>query len=89
MASWAIHFRIADAFLPRFSENEKDSFVIGNIAPDCGKPTEGGYNPPTEVTHRAYAGNKTDCDWQYFCAMVFWRKRTDRNRLSFWDIACT
>lgn len=66
MASWAIHFRIADAFLPRFSEDEKDSFVIGNIAPDCGRPAEGGYDPPTEVTHRAHAGNKTDCDWQYF-----------------------
>ena len=38
MASWAIHFRIADLFLERIPNLNKEYFIIGNIAPDCGVP---------------------------------------------------
>ena len=58
MASWMIHFRVAQALLDRKALGEDpalpltEAFVMGNIAPDSGTPTpEGGYAPDKNTSH--------------------------------------
>ena len=58
MASWMIHFRVAQAMLDRRALGEcpegslSEAFVLGNIAPDSGVPTpEGGYSPDKNTSH--------------------------------------
>ena len=84
MASWAIHFRIADWFLDRISELDREYFIIGNIAPDCGVPYKHkrGYNPPSIVTHRTNDGNKSDCDYESVYN-EFIKNETDCKKKSF------
>ena len=70
MPTWANHFRIADRLLDKISALNKEYFVIGNIAPDCGIPDKehGVYRPPTGATHFTkdyYYSKKTDCDYNY------------------------
>ena len=70
MPTWANHFRIADKILPFIKTLDKEYFIIGNIAPDCGIPDgkHGVYRPPTGATHftKDYLySKKTDCDYEY------------------------
>ena len=65
MATWCIHFRIADEILKHLKNIDREYFIIGSIAPDCGKRVDGGYEPPTEITHLARMWNKKDCDYNY------------------------
>ena len=52
MASWMIHFRVADALLDRFPSLLGTEFVFGNIAPDSGVPDEDyTFIPPKSVSH--------------------------------------
>ena len=57
MASWMIHFRVADALLRELfgADTPNDiaaAFALGNVAPDSGAPTpEGGYAPNKNVSH--------------------------------------
>lgn len=52
MASWIIHFRIAENLLKSFGGLCKTEFVFGNVAPDSGLPNAaGGYDPPKSVSH--------------------------------------
>ena len=58
MASWMIHFRVAQAILDKGALGEcperplTEAFVMGNIAPDSGVPTpEGGYSPDKNTSH--------------------------------------
>lgn len=85
MASWTIHFRIADWFLERVPNLDKKYFIIGNIAPDCGVPYKDkrGYNPPSEITHYAYEGDKGRCDYP-FIYNEFIKNETDINKKSFY-----
>ena len=84
MASWAIHFRVADWFLNKIQTLDKEYFLIGNIAPDCGVPVEGKreYDPPSIVTHRTNDGNKSDCDYNSIYN-EFIRDETDVRKKSF------
>lgn len=84
MASWAIHFRVADWFLDRIPNLDKAYFIIGNIAPDCGVAYKykRGYNPPSEVTHYTKSGNKGDCDYNYIFNR-FIKNETDIKKKSF------
>ena len=80
MASWMIHFRVAQAMLDRGALGEdperalSEAFVMGNIAPDSGVPTpEGGYSPDKSTSHfmRRFEGvpagqNPERCDPQLF-----------------------
>ena len=52
MASWMVHFRIADALLDEIGGNA-EQFIVGNIGPDCGEPNEdwSKFTPSTEVSH--------------------------------------
>lgn len=53
MATWGLHIRIAERLLARISTLEKESFLIGNIGPDCGMPNSdwSAFDPPTEISH--------------------------------------
>lgn len=58
MASWMIHFRVAQTLLDRGAfgacpeGGTIEAFVMGNIAPDSGVPTpEGGYSPDKNTSH--------------------------------------
>lgn len=64
-ATWGIHFRIADEILKHLHQIDREYFIIGNIAPDCGKRVENGYDPPTEVTHLTKIWNKSDCNCEF------------------------
>ncbi len=49
MASWMVHLRITDLLLDVFDNLEETEFVVGNIAPDSGIPSEDWsyYTPPS------------------------------------------
>ena len=80
MASWMIHFRVAQAMLDGGALGEyperglSEAFVMGNIAPDSGVPTpEGGYSPDKNTSHfmRPFEGvpagqNPERCDPHLF-----------------------
>ena len=53
MASWMVHFRIADALLERREELPQTEFVFGNIAPDSGVPNEdwSAFTPSGDLSH--------------------------------------
>ena len=79
MASWMIHFRVADALLGAdiwgdAPEAVKAAFALGNVAPDSGAPTpDGGYAPDKNTSHfmRRFEGvpagqNPERCDPDLF-----------------------
>lgn len=85
MASWIIHLRIADALLRRqeCTALEPSHFLAGNIAPDCGKPVEGGgFDPDLHVTHFTKT-KKGACEYMRFWE-DFGREETDSARRSFY-----
>lgn len=53
MASWMVHLRIADLLMREFNNVEKTEFVVGNIAPDSGIPSEDWsyYTPSKNISH--------------------------------------
>lgn len=51
MASWMIHLRVADRLLDRLPGLSPVEFIVGNLAPDSGVPTEEGFVPDTPVSH--------------------------------------
>ncbi len=53
MATWGLHMRITQNLLNRGFDLEPLHFLVGNIAPDCGVPEEGGltYIPEKRITH--------------------------------------
>jgi hypothetical protein len=53
MASWMIHFRVADGIKDSIKNVDIEKFIVGNIAPDCGELGEDGrtLNPPKYITH--------------------------------------
>lgn len=69
MATWMMHLRIADRFLDGVEEKQRDAFLIGSVAPDCGygkKDSFAGFEPPTAVTHWTPTGRKTDIEADKF-----------------------
>lgn len=54
-----IHLRIADELCHRLNIKSKIEFILGNIAPDSGVPSEGGFAPPKSVSH-FYADDRRD-----------------------------
>ncbi len=53
MASWMVHLRIADLLLEEYDTVEQTEFIMGNIAPDSGVPSEDWkyYTPSKEESH--------------------------------------
>ena len=60
MATWGLHIRIAEGLLNRGYDFDEESFLVGNIGPDCGMPNEdwSKFEPPTEVSHWSDKGKK-------------------------------
>lgn len=53
MATWIAHFRIAERLLQDWPHLDAPAFVIGNVAPDSGRPNHDwtSFDPPKSVTH--------------------------------------
>ena len=51
MATWMTHLRIADKLLDRIPGLSPIEFIIGNMAPDSGIPTETGFSPDVSISH--------------------------------------
>lgn len=64
MATWLAHLRVADRLLDKFGFPPHE-FLAGNVAPDCGEPVPGGFDPPKEITHWTDSG-KAHCDYERF-----------------------
>lgn len=78
-----MHFRIADEILKHLNKIDREYFIIGSISPDCGiRQKEGGYVPPTEVTHLTKMWNKSDCDYNYIFENCI-KNETDFKKRSF------
>ncbi len=60
MATWGLHMRMAETFLEKGLAVDPESFLIGNIGPDCGMPNEdwSKFDPPTEVSHWSDKGRR-------------------------------
>lgn len=71
MASWMVHLRIADLLMSEFNDAEKTEFVVGNIAPDSGLPSEdwSRYMPPKEISH--FWDEKKRINLKYFIQEYF------------------
>ncbi|MDO5397477.1 MAG: zinc dependent phospholipase C family protein [bacterium] len=86
MATWVVHFRIADYFLNKIEVAPKE-FVVGSIAPDCGygkKDSIGNFDPPPTVTHWSPSGMKRDCRYKDFYNEYLKKKNKDNNDYSFY-----
>lgn len=53
MASWMVHLRVAQALYERIEGLSELEFIVGNIAPDSGVPSEdwSSFTPPYDVSH--------------------------------------
>ncbi|MDE7285045.1 MAG: hypothetical protein K2N85_15900 [Lachnospiraceae bacterium] len=53
MASWIIHLRVAQQLYQQLDIEQIDAFILGNIAPDSGVPSEdgSGFIPDAAVSH--------------------------------------
>lgn len=62
MASWMIHFRIADGIIDCINNVDAEKFIVGNIGPDCGELCEDGktYRPLKYITHWKNPRNKKE-----------------------------
>lgn len=65
MATWLAHLRVAERILSGGFTFSRRDFLAGSIAPDCGIPVPGGFDPPKEVTHWTSSG-KGHCDHKRF-----------------------
>lgn len=67
MASWIVHLRIADKLLERFPLDAA-SFIVGSIAPDCGRQNPDGlsYTPSKAVSHFTADGSNASIDYSGF-----------------------
>lgn len=81
MATWLAHLRVADIVQLEFPVTRVD-FIAGNIAPDCGVPVPGGFDPPKEVTHWTESG-KGHCDYARFYREMIDGKELDERTRSF------
>lgn len=88
MPTWVNHFRVADRFLNRLEDIDAEYFVIGTIAPDCGRLDKscGVYKPFTGITHftsEIEYSKKTDCDYD-FVYSEYVKNETDIKKKSFY-----
>ena len=62
MASWMIHFRVADGVMDSIKNVDREKFIVGNIGPDCGELCKDGksFNPLKYITHWQNPQNKQE-----------------------------
>lgn len=88
MPTWINHFRIADKLLDKITILDREYFVIGTIAPDCGfrDKQHGVYIPYTGITHftsELIYSKKTDCNYE-FIYQNYIKNETDIKKKSFY-----
>ena len=74
MASWMVHLRIADELLGHSDNIDETAFVMGNIAPDSGVPSEDWteYHPPKAISHfKSKPDDETYFDIDAYCEKYF------------------
>ena len=81
MATWLAHLRIAEQITAAFDYSPTD-FLAGSIAPDCGIPVTGGFDPPKEITHWT-SGGKGHCEYERFFREMIAGRDPDKNTYSF------
>ncbi|MHB1483340.1 MAG: zinc dependent phospholipase C family protein [Saccharofermentanales bacterium] len=85
MATWMIHFRITDYFINKYSVLNNESFIMGNIGPDCSIVDEfGNFTPSFNITHFTDTGRKLDMNIDSFYNKYIHDKDLDRNSFSFY-----
>lgn len=84
MATWGLHIRIAEGLLNRGYDFDEESFLVGNIGPDCGMPNEdwSKFEPPTEVSHWSDKGKKNIFADKFYKAYLD-KEVSDRKEKSF------
>src|SRR5690349_17950401 len=84
MASWMVHFRLAELLMERIDRLVMRPFALGNIAPDSGIPdTEWKvFTTPKEVTHFQRDHLVHDMDF-YRSYLRDLNPAEDRDRFSF------
>ena len=88
MPTWVNHFRVADKLINKLNNIDTQYFVIGTIAPDCGKldKSHGAYLPYTGVTHFTKDikySKKRDCNYNYVYE-TYVKNETDIKKRSFY-----
>lgn len=81
MATWTVHFRIADYYIHELNGIDDSEFAVGSVAPDCGygeKDSVGKFTPPPTVTHWSPTGNKRDCRYKDFMKEFLLPAKTQR-----------
>lgn len=87
MPTWVNHFRVADRLIDKLDNIDVAYFVVGTIAPDCGKldKLHGIYKPYTGITHFTKDieySKKTDCNYNYVYE-TYVKDETDIKKRSF------
>ena len=84
MATWLAHLRVAELISAELRATwlSEPDFLAGSVAPDCGIPVPGGFDPPKEVTHWTQRG-KGHCDYERFYREMIAGKSHDPHTLSF------
>ncbi len=84
MASWMVHFRIADGLLEEV-QGEVEKFIVGNIGPDCGEPNEdwSKFSPPTDISHWMRSNTKESIDSDAFYERYL-KDKKDTSGFSFY-----
>jgi hypothetical protein len=59
VGTWISHFRVAELLLEYLPDVDAQMFVIGNVAPDSGRPNHDAtvFDPPKSVTHFLQPGD--------------------------------
>lgn len=88
MPTWINHFRVTDKLIYTLNNIDIEYFVIGTIAPDCGKysKSHGMYRPYTGITHFTKDleySKKTDCNYNYVYE-TYVKNETDIKKRSFY-----
>lgn len=87
MGTWISHFRTAERLLERLPGLDAPLFVLGNVAPDSGRPNHDwtSFDPPKTVTHFLNPGEDEGRirDLEFYREWVRPLDRADTARFSF------
>lgn len=83
MATWGAHIRIAEAILGAYSHLHTESFLVGNVGPDCGEPNEdwSAFSPSKAVSH--WINDHDNIQADAFYEQYLTKGYSDHKRYSF------
>ncbi|MFK7602796.1 zinc dependent phospholipase C family protein [Deinococcus sp. SM5_A1] len=87
MGTWMGHFRIAERLLEHLPDLNAEAFILGNVAPDSGRPNADWtvFDPPKTITHFLRVGEDEGRirDLQFYREYVLPAEQADRQTFSF------